>query len=263
MSADDSREPARIRQMFSAIAARYDLLNRVLSFNLDRLWRRSAASELPGDGGAFVLDLCCGTGDLALAAARQGRARTVVCCDFAHPMLVRAAGRLARRSRAGARFHLVEADGLRLPFRDGSFDAVTVGFGLRNLADLDAGLREILRVLRPAGRLVALEFSRPTRPLVSAAYGFYLRRVLPAIGDAATGRRGAYRYLARTVERFDDAAALAGRLRDAGFAAAGWRSLSAGIVCVHTAFKGPLTPRPKGGAGSPFARATGFPPARR
>ncbi len=249
--------------MFSAIAPRYDLLNRVLSFNLDRLWRKAAASELPADGAALVLDLCCGTGDLALAAARRGRARTVVCCDFAHPMLVRAARRLARRSPPGARFHLVEADGLRLPFRSGTFDAVTVGFGLRNLADLDAGLREVLRVLRPAGRLVALEFSRPTAPLLAAVYGFYLRHVLPAIGDAATGRRGAYRYLARTVEQFEDAPALAGRLREAGFAAAGWRSLSAGIACVHTAFKGPLTPRPGAGAGSLSARAAGSPPARR
>jgi len=258
--ASDVRDPARVRSMFSAIAPRYQLLNHLLSFHLDRLWRRAAARELSDPAAGLLLDLCSGTGDLALAAAGRGRATEIVCCDFAHPMLVRAARNLASKGSPGTRFHLVEADGLRLPFRSGSFDAVTVGFGLRNLADLDSGLREILRVLRPGGRLVALEFSRPTHPLVAKLYGFYLRRVLPRIGDWATGSEGAYRYLSRTIAEFEDAAALAGRLREAGFVRAGWKVLSAGIVTIHTAFKAPL---PEEAGGSPSARGGGFRPDRR
>ncbi len=232
----EGRDPARVREMFSAIAPRYDFLNHLLSFNLDRLWRRRAVAELPPDEQARILDLCSGTGDLALAVSRGRRAGLVVCCDFAHPMLVRARLKLVRSGRSD-RFLLVEADGLRLPFGPGTFDAVTVGFGVRNLADMRAGFREILRVLKPGGRAVVLEFSRPTAPGFAALYRLYLRHLLPRIGDGTTGRRGAYLYLARTVTEFDNPATLAGRLREAGFAAAGWRPLTGGIVCVHTAFK--------------------------
>jgi demethylmenaquinone methyltransferase/2-methoxy-6-polyprenyl-1,4-benzoquinol methylase len=131
----------------------------------------------------------------------------------------------------------VEGDALRLPFPDGSFDAVTVGFGVRNLADMTAGLGEILRVLSPGGRLVVLEFSRPTGPVLSRLYSFYLDTVVPRLGDGATGRRGPYLYLARTIGEFPAPDLFAGMIREAGFAAVGWIPLSGGIVCLHTAIK--------------------------
>ncbi len=235
--AGQSRDPARVRRMFGSIARRYDFLNHLLSANLDRRWRRRAARALPAEPGLRVLDLCGGTGDLSLEVARQGREPLVVCCDFSRPMLARAAAKFRRRGRDGSCVTL-EADGLRLPFADGSFHAVTVAFGVRNLADLELGFREMLRVLQPGGRLVVLEFSQPTAPLMSGLYRFYLRHVLPRIGNRVSGRDGPYRYLARTIAGFPSPDLLAGRIRDAGFAACGWDALSGGIVCVHTAFKG-------------------------
>jgi len=229
---------SQVREMFSRIAPRYDLLNHLLSLNLDRGWRRRAAAELRASAGETVLDLCGGTGDLALAVARAAPGATVVCCDFAHPMLRRAAPKFAR-AWVGGRCLLLEADGLTLPFREGSVDGITVGFGVRNLADLDAGFREMRRVLRPGGRLVVLEFSRPQGPVLSRLYRLYLGRLLPRVGDAASGASGPYGYLARTIAAWPDAPALAGRLREAGFDAVGWALLSGGIVALHTAFKGP------------------------
>jgi demethylmenaquinone methyltransferase/2-methoxy-6-polyprenyl-1,4-benzoquinol methylase len=160
----------------------------------------------------------------------------VVCCDFSHPMLARA-GTKFERNGLGDRCLIVEGDALRLPFRNGSFDAVTVGFGVRNLADMSAGLGEILRVLASGGRLVVLEFSRPSGPLLSLAYAFYLKRVVPRLGDGASGSRGPYAYLARTIGDFPEPDLLAGMIREAGFAAVGWRPLTGGIACVHTALK--------------------------
>jgi len=222
--------------MFSRIAPRYDLLNHLLSLNLDRGWRRRAASELAAAAGETVLDLCGGTGDLALAVARAAPGATVICCDFAHPMLRQAAPKFARAGVQG-RCLLLEADGLALPFRDGSVDGITVGFGVRNLADLDAGFHEMLRILRPGGRLVVLEFSRPQGPVFSRLYRLYLRGLLPRVGDAAAGASGPYGYLARTIAAWPDAPTLAGRLREAGFDAVGWILLTGGIVAVHTALK--------------------------
>lgn len=233
----ESKEPSRVKAMFGAISRRYDLLNHVLSLNLDVVWRRRAASEACREPGLRVLDLCGGTGDLSLAVA-QGAATPafVVCCDFSHPMLARAGPKFIRAGMGG-RCVVVEGDALRLPFRDGSFDAVTVGFGVRNLADIQAGFREILRVLAPGGRLVVLEFSRPTGPVLSRIYRFYLGTVVPRLGDGASGRRGPYVYLARTIGDFPEPDLLAGMIRESGFAAVGWRSISGGIVCLHTALK--------------------------
>jgi len=151
--------------------------------------------------------------------------------------MLRRAGPKFARAGVAARVFMVEADGLALPFRDGSLDGITVGFGVRNLADLDAGFREMLRVLRPGGCLVVLEFSRPQGPLLSRLYHFYLQRLLPRVGDAASGSSGPYGYLARTIAAWPDAPALAGRLREAGFDAVGWVALTGGIVALHTAFK--------------------------
>jgi demethylmenaquinone methyltransferase/2-methoxy-6-polyprenyl-1,4-benzoquinol methylase len=222
--------------MFGGIAPRYDLLNHLLSLNLDRSWRRRAAAELAASPGDRILDLCGGTGDLALAVARAAPGTTVVCCDFSRPMLLRAAPKFLRAGVAD-RCLLLEADGLRLPVRDGSLDGITVGFGVRNLADLDAGLGEMRRVLRPGGRLVLLEFSAPQGPVLSRVYRAYLERLLPRVGDRASGTSGPYRYLARTIAAWPDAASLAGRVREAGFSAVGWVLLTGGIVAVHTAVK--------------------------
>jgi demethylmenaquinone methyltransferase/2-methoxy-6-polyprenyl-1,4-benzoquinol methylase len=152
--------------------------------------------------------------------------------------MLRRAGPKFARAGVGERCLLLEADGLALPLRDGSVQGITVGFGVRNLADLDAGFREMLRVLRPGGRLVVLEFSRPEGACLSRLYRAYLRRLLPRVGDAASGAAGPYGYLARTIAAWPDAPSLAGRLREAGFAAVGWILLTRGIVALHTALKG-------------------------
>jgi demethylmenaquinone methyltransferase/2-methoxy-6-polyprenyl-1,4-benzoquinol methylase len=233
----ESRDPSRVKAMFGAISKRYDLLNHVLSFNLDVRWRRIAAREACVEPGASVLDLCGGTGDLSLAlGAAPVPPSLVVCCDFSHPMLAIAAAKLTR-SGSRERFSVVEGDALRLPFRERSFDAVTVGFGVRNLADMRAGLVEIERVLKPGGRLVVLEFSRPSGPVLSRLHALYLRAVVPMLGDGVAGRRGPYVYLARTIGEFPEPDILAGTIREAGFAAVGWRPLTGGIVCLHTALK--------------------------
>jgi demethylmenaquinone methyltransferase / 2-methoxy-6-polyprenyl-1,4-benzoquinol methylase len=242
----ESPDRSQVRNMFGAIAGRYDLLNRVLSLGWDAGWRRKAAAAVPDayEPGAVLVDVCAGTGDLAVELARSRPAGLVVCADFSHAMLLRADAKLSRHALAG-RYALVEANALSLPFGDGSVSAATVAFGVRNFSDRAAGCREILRVLRPGGRLVILEFSRPEGKVLPRLYALYLNRVLPRVGDWVSGQRGPYRYLARTIEEFPDAAGLAGVLREAGFAAVGWTPLTGGIVCIHTAIKGPV------GASSP------------
>lgn len=237
MEKSPSRDPVRVRRMFSVVARRYDLVNHVLSASLDRRWRRAAAHALPLDGSPCVLDLCGGTGDLAIELLRSRRAGHVVCCDFTHMMLILAGSKLRRLALDG-RCLLLEADGLLLPFGDSSFDAVTVGFGVRNFVDLECGLREIHRILRPSGCLVVLEFSAPQGPVLSPLYRFYLRHVLPRLGRRISGATNAYGYLAQTIAGFPKPDVLAGRIRESGFAACGWRTLTGGIVAIHTAFRG-------------------------
>lgn len=237
MAAEESREPGRVRGMFDSIAARYDLLNHLLSANLDRRWRRQAARELAGEA-RRVLDLCGGTGDQSVAVTRVDGVESVVCCDFSHEMLCRATAKFHRLGVAD-RCTVLEADGLRLPFVPGRFDAVTVAFGVRNFVDLDAGFDEILRVLRPGGRMVVLEFSRPRGWILGGLYGLYLRRVLPRLGDRISRRSGPYGYLASTIAGFPEPGELAARIRAAGFGACEWTLLSGGIVAIHTAVKSP------------------------
>lgn len=224
-----------VREMFSGIAGRYDLLNHLLSFQIDRYWRRAVARRFRrrlADPGARVLDLCCGTADLALALARGARAQ-IVCTDFSHAMLVRAGEKLRRRALLPL---VVEADALQLPFPDHSYDLLVCSFGFRNLANYEAGLREILRVLRSGGEAGILEFSEPRGPL-RPLYSFYFRRVLPRVGEWISGVKGSYSYLPSSVERFPEPDELVAWMRRAGFAAASARRMTGGIVTLYAGMK--------------------------
>ncbi|MBD3868419.1 MAG: ubiquinone/menaquinone biosynthesis methyltransferase [Acidobacteria bacterium] len=236
MAGLESRESGQVQSMFGGIARRYDLLNHLLSGNMDRRWRRKAAAALPADDRAVILDLCGGTGDFGLEVLRQDRAGMVLCADFTIPMLEVGRDKFQRQGVAD-RCHPVGADGLRLPLRTGSVDGVTVGFGVRNFSNLSAGLREIHRVLRPRGTLSILEFSRPTAPVLAGLYRFYLKQVLPRIGDSISRKDGPYGYLAATIGRFPDAPTLAGIVREAGFEMCDWTLLTGGIVAIHRAQK--------------------------
>ena len=226
--------------MFDRIAGRYDLLNHLLSGNVDRSWRRLVARTLRPSlvEGARVLDVACGTGELSLALARAGAAR-VVGLDFCRPMLEIARRKAVEGSRG---LPFVEGDALRLPFADGSFDVVTIAFGLRNLAGVEEGLRELRRVLRPGGRLAVLEFSSPVVPGFRALFRFYFRRVLPHVGGLLSGSRVAYEYLPDSVSRFPDQKRLAALMREAGFEEVEYRNLTGGIAALHTATR----PAPNG-----------------
>lgn len=231
--AGDPQSAARaVREMFTSIAPRYDLLNHLLSFNIDRLWwRRTAKSfaDVLGRPNARVLDLCCGTGDMAFALRRQaGRVPAgITGADFSHAMLQRASEKSAATS-----LRWVEADALHLPFPDASFDLVTTAFGFRNLADYDAGLREILRVLRPRGECGILDFGEPGG-LVGKVYRIYFKHVLPAVGTFVSGVRGPYAYLPASVERFPQPVEMLDRMRSAGFGEASWTPYTFGIAGLY------------------------------
>ena len=220
-----------VREMFSAIAPRYDLLNHLLSLNVDRSWRRKAVARLEWEAHApgLFLDACAGTLDLAAELAnRRGFAGRVVATDFAPPMLHRGAGKETKGMlRAAA------ADALELPFRDGTFDGATVGFGVRNLEDLDAGLRELHRVLKTGSRLVILDFTTPPAALLRALYLLYFRWILPLVGRAISGHPTAYDYLPAAVASFPPPRALARRMEDAGFRDCEFRYLTGGIAAIH------------------------------
>ncbi|MGH7700247.1 MAG: ubiquinone/menaquinone biosynthesis methyltransferase [Gemmatimonadales bacterium] len=218
-----------VRAMFTALAPRYDLLNHLLSLNIDRRWRRQAVWRLGWEArpDGTYLDLCAGTLDLAATLAREPAFRgRVVGADFVIPML--------RRGRAKAeRLAPVGADALALPFPDARFDGAMVAFGVRNLADLDGGLAEAARVLRPGARFVVLEFATPRFAPLRAAFGFYFRRILPAIGRAVSKHRDAYSYLPESVRAWPDPDTLAGRLTAAGFRGVRFELLTGGICALH------------------------------
>jgi demethylmenaquinone methyltransferase/2-methoxy-6-polyprenyl-1,4-benzoquinol methylase len=213
---------AEVRSMFDAIARIYDPMNRVLTAGLDGRWRRRTA-EAAVRAGDRVLDACCGTGDLALADERAGG--TVTGLDFSEPMLAR-----ARRKSASVEW--VQGDALALPFPDGSFDAVTVGFGVRNVVDLERGLAELRRVLRPGGRLGVLDITTP-RGVLRPFYSVWFDRVVPLLGKALPGG-SAYTYLPASVRRFPGAPELAGLIRAAGVDQVDYRLFAGGIVALHT-----------------------------
>jgi demethylmenaquinone methyltransferase/2-methoxy-6-polyprenyl-1,4-benzoquinol methylase len=224
-----------VREMFAGVAPRYDLLNHLLSGALDFVWRRRAAAALGLGGGARVLDLCSGTGDQAVAVARRGP--RVAAADFCLPMLTRSRRKFAALARGRGRAALLAADALALPFPPGSFDGATVGFGLRNVEDLDAGLRALAAVLCPGGRLAVLEFALPENRLLRGLYLFYFRRLLPAIGRLLSPRGSAYSYLPASVLEFPQRRGFTERLEEAGFTEAGWRDLAGGTVCLYTAVR--------------------------
>jgi demethylmenaquinone methyltransferase/2-methoxy-6-polyprenyl-1,4-benzoquinol methylase len=231
MKANEYRGPdsRQVRQMFAGIAPRYDFLNHFLSASIDRRWRKIAVAKvrelLPPSSAATCLDVCSGTGDLAIAL-RRTLGHSVVATDFCHPMLTRA----ARKERA---IPNVEADALSLPFRDQSFDAVTIAFGLRNLEDPVRGLSEIHRLLRPTGAAVILEFSKPVVPIFRNIFGFYFRYILPQLGAAISGDANAYQYLPDSVAKFPAQEELVELMRTVGFKNVGYRNLSGGIAALH------------------------------
>lgn len=216
-----------VRQMFAGVAPKYDLLNHLLSFNIDRGWRKRLKLRLRPvleRQDACVVDLCCGTGDVLLALRAEASAR-IFGADFCHPMLVAAQAKGAQR--------LMECDALDLPLAGNSADALSIAFGFRNLADYEAGLAEFRRVLKPGGVLAILEFSHPRARLMKAGYGLYSKCVLPVVGAAVSGSSEAYRYLPESVRKFPRAEKLAEMMSAAGFEKVSFELLTGGIAALH------------------------------
>jgi len=228
---------SRVRGMFAEIAPRYDLVNRMLSGGIDVWWRHVTVSRAPPPRSGAMLDLCTGTGDLALAyRAKCGPDVRVVASDFCRPMLDRG---VEKAARTGAAIEWVEADAMDLPFPAAAFDLVTVAFGLRNIADTSRGLAEMARVCKPGGTLAILEFSLPPNPLIRAAYLWYFRRVLPFIGNTvARNASDAYTYLNQSVEAFPSGESLAALVRAAGFERVRMVPLTFGIATLSIATRG-------------------------
>jgi demethylmenaquinone methyltransferase/2-methoxy-6-polyprenyl-1,4-benzoquinol methylase len=233
-ASDEASAAQAVRQMFDAIAPRYDLLNHVLSANVDRLWWRRAARSFHktlSDPDAAILDICCGTGDMTMALLkhRPPGARPILAADFSRAMLSRGAKKFSRSGIVP-----LEADALHLPLRSASLDLIVSAFGFRNLANYEAGLREFHRVLKPGGQLGILEFSEPGG-LIGKAYAVYFRRVLPAIGRVVCGKAGAYNYLPASVGNFPPPAEMLALMAVSGYAQCAWAPYTFGIAGLYTA----------------------------
>ncbi len=225
-----------VERMFSAIAPRYDFLNRLLSAGRDRAWRRDAVAATALPDGGRLLDVCTGTADMALEAARQYPDVQIVGVDFSRPMIALGEAKVAR-ARLADRIRLQVAPAEALPFPDESFDAATVAFGLRNLPDRQRGLREMCRVVRPGGRAVILEFTTPPGRLFRCVYLWYFHQMLPWIGRVVSGHPSAYSYLPASVADFPSPEGLVSWMRDAGFFEVSYRLLTGGIVAIHVGRK--------------------------
>ena len=222
-----------VRAMFAEIAPSYDRLNHLLSLNIDKRWRRFTIGKLRDilqRPGVLALDLCCGTADLTIELEPYAR---VIGCDFCHPMLVIGNEKIAGRPDLKRQPLLTEGNAMQLPFADQSFDVVTIAFGLRNLERVDIGLAEILRVLKPGGRVAILEFSRPILPIFRQIFEFYFHNILPRIGALISGSSTAYTYLPKSVGNFPDQKRLAAMMREIGFSSVRYHNLSAGIAALH------------------------------
>jgi len=237
-SVSETDASRKVREMFTLIAPRYDLLNHLLSLQMDRMWRARTANILRPilqRADAKILDLCCGTGDLAFALGRHAKGR-VLGADFAHTMLVRARQKAHEISAKNARpvIPFVESDALRLPFANGSFDLVTAAFGFRNLANYEAGLLEIRRVLKTGGTIAILEFTEPKSGWFGDLYRWYFRAVLPRLGGLISGDKAAYTYLPKSVAHFFHSAELKELMMTCGYEAVEARVWTGGTVALHT-----------------------------
>lgn len=231
----DEQFSGQVNSMFDRISGVYDRMNRVMTAGLDQTWRERAADRVRLEPGQRALDLCCGTGDLALALAeRVGPGGEVTGADFSRPMLELATAKAQSGGVTQAEFEW--ADALELPYGDESFDAVTISFGARNLADLPRGLAEMHRVLKPGGRLAILEITQPRRQPLATFFGLWFDRVVPMLGKVA-GDSSAYTYLPESVRSFPDAETLAGRMDEAGFRHVRWTLMAGSIIALHSAVK--------------------------
>jgi demethylmenaquinone methyltransferase/2-methoxy-6-polyprenyl-1,4-benzoquinol methylase len=223
-----------VREMFSGVAGRYDLLNHLLSFNSDKYWRSRTVRRVEHilrRADSHVLDICCGTGDLLIELEKKA-GRRLYGSDFCHPMLKAASGKIERRAFGSVLF---ESDALCMPLADASLDLITVAFGVRNFANYRKGFEEMRRVLKPGGVAAILEFSQPPNPLFAAFYNFYSKRILPVVGGWISGSRSAYTYLPESVRKFPNADELAAVLRECGFREARYERMTFGIVALHLA----------------------------
>jgi demethylmenaquinone methyltransferase/2-methoxy-6-polyprenyl-1,4-benzoquinol methylase len=232
MVTDPAGKGAYVREMFAAIAPRYDRANRVLTAGVDEAWRRRAVTELAAPHGGRVVDLCCGTGDLVFQLLRSDAALDVVGVDFTPAMLDAARGR-AKRADPAARAGFVEGDVTRLPFADAGFDGATMGFSMRNVVDVVGTLKEARRVLRPGARFVNLDVTKPANPLVRRLFGLYFYGIVPLVGGLVGGSKTAYRYLPNSLTNFPDADGLADRFRTAGFREVRTIRLGFGAIALH------------------------------
>jgi len=229
----------KVREMFTRIAPRYDLLNHLLSAQMDKRWRARTSRELRAilnRPDSLVLDLCCGTGDLAFALAEHAKAQ-IIGADFSHTMLVRANQKNALQPPGNRRIPFLEADALRLPFADASFDLVTAAFGFRNLANYQAGLREFFRILKPGGTLGILELTEPAPGLIGRLYRFYCWNILPKIGGLISGDAAAYTYLPKSVARFFRPEELASLMRQVGYSPVRFHLMTLDSVALHLAVR--------------------------
>ncbi len=235
-TADELKHARAVREMFSGIASKYDFLNHFLSINIDKRWRRLVREKLENElnnPNALILDVACGTGDLSIELQQHAEAK-VFGTDFCRPMLAIAGEKTSKNQLS---IPYVEGDALNLSFAEGSFDAVTIAFGLRNVANWRDGLLELQRVLKKGGRLAVLEFSTPIVPGFRQLFQFYFSSILPHIGAAVSGSRDAYEYLPDSVARFPDQKNLAAMMREIGFGKVEYKNLTGGIAAIHMGIK--------------------------
>lgn len=235
-TADELKHARAVREMFSGIAAKYDFLNHFLSVNIDKRWRRLVSAKLKdvlNNPDALVLDVACGTGDLSIELQKNAEAK-IIGTDFCRPMLEIA---FDKNEKNELKIPYIEADGMNLSFADDTFDAVTIAFGLRNFSNWQNGLIELHRILKPRGKLVILEFSTPILPGFRQLFQFYFSNILPRIGGAVSGSRGAYEYLPDSVSRFPDQKNLAKMMTETGFSDVEYKNLTGGVAAIHSGVK--------------------------